>query len=111
MNKRIIPLPGKVLIRMLPPETMERGLHLPDIAADHANSPEDAYRRKPAEKGIVIAMGTWPRSKSGFSIMPPFGVGATVLINRHHGTKFNRDLGENYRIVKNDEVLAVLDSA
>lgn len=59
-------------------------------------------------KGTVIAVGPWKKTKQGFAVLPDFKPGETVLLNEHAGTKLTRDLGENYRICRVDDVLCLL---
>lgn len=105
---RIKPLTGQILVTVLPIELKERGLILPEIAADPNPNEQDPYRRKPVRKGIVKEIGPWGKSKKGFALMPEFGKGATVLFNEHSGQKLTADIGNSLRILESSEVLAVL---
>jgi len=98
------PLKNQVLISLLPLDTMTRGgLHLPDIVQG-AGPLEKAWPRK----GYVVAIGAWRTTKQGFSILPDFKPGDMVLVNEYLGTKLTRNIGENYRLCRVDDVLAVL---
>lgn len=100
----IRPLTNQVLIRLLPLNPLtDGGLHLPDIAQTAAQG-EKARPRK----GLVIAIGPWRTGKKGLAILPDFQPGQTVLVSEYTGTKLTRDLGENYRICRVDDVLAIL---
>jgi len=96
---RIKPLTGQVLIFLIPRDRKDGSIHLPDT---------DDPERKPVRKGIVKAMGPWKRLKNGMGMLPPFGIGATVLVSEYHGHKLNRNIGEYLRLVRSDDVLAVL---
>lgn len=74
------------------------------VQESHAN-PE-----KPSANNIgkVIAIGKWPKLRNGMALMPEFGVGSKVLFNPWRGTKMQRGIGEQYRMVRNEDVLAVL---
>lgn len=103
---KIRPLPGQVLIQVLPPETQtETGLFLPDIAAD---APKGEKQRP--FKGVVIALGPWRKTKQGFGVLPDFGIGQTVICTPYRGTKLSRNIGERYQLVRADDVLAVVEN-
>lgn len=98
------PLTDQVLVEVLPPDTMTHGgISLPEICWD--GSPE----KKPPFKAVVLAIGPWRKTKQGFAVLPPFGVGAKVLCSAYRGTQLTRNIGERYRLVKSDDVLAVVD--
>lgn len=98
------PLSGQVLVSVLPPDTKSAGgVELPEITWD--GSPD----KKPPFKGVVIAMGPWRKTKQGFGVLPPFGIGSTVLCTPYRGTQLNRSLGNQYRLVDADDVVAVLE--
>lgn len=59
-------------------------------------------------KGVVIAIGAWRKTKQGFAILPDFQPGDTVLVSEYLGTKMTRNIGEQYRLCRIDDVLAVL---
>lgn len=98
------PLKNQVLISLLPPESKTAaGLFLPDCA-QLAPAFEKAWPRK----GTVLAIGPWRTTKAGFAILPDFKPGDTVLVNEYLGTKLTRNIGEQYRLCRVDDVLAVL---
>jgi len=105
---KIKPLTGSVLVQLLPPPEKEGNIFLPEISAEAASSSDDPYRRKQARRGIVHAIGPWPKAKNGFAILPQFGIGTTVILAPHVGTKLNRNIGEHFCMVRNTDVLAVL---
>lgn len=101
----IRPLTNQVLVRLLPlnPVT-DGGLHLPDIAQTAAQG-EKARPRK----GVVIAIGPWRTGKKGLAILPDVRINDTVLVSEYTGVKCSRGIGENLRIVKLEDVLAVIE--
>lgn len=104
---RVRPLNGQVLVRLLRPEYQTHGgLVLPDIALF---SPSGEKQRP--RKAIVIAVGAWRTTKQGLSILPDFHPGQRVLVSEYFGTKLTRNIGEEYRLCRIDDVLAVLESS
>ncbi len=105
LYKRIKPLTGQVLVELLPPDSKtETGLFIPDVAQ---NSPR-GEKSKPF-KAIVVEIGPWPKTKQGYAVLPPFGIGATVLCSAYSGTKLTRNVSERLLLVRSDDVLAVLE--
>ena len=101
----IRPLRGQVLVRLLPLEYQRAGkLHLPDIAVANERGQKTLPR-----KAIVIAIGQWRTTKQGLSILPDFHPGQRVLVSEYFGTKLTRNFGEEYRLCRIDDVLAVLE--
>jgi chaperonin GroES len=99
----IRPLTGHCLIRILPPdEKTSSGLWLADVAQERG---EKARPRK----GFVIACGPWKTTKQGYAILPDFRPGDTVLLSEYIGTKLTRAIGENLRLCRVDDVLAVVE--
>jgi chaperonin GroES len=104
MTAQIKPLKGQCLLQILPGDYKTgSGLHLPDIAMLAARG----LKQFPA-KARVIAVGPWKKTKQGFCVLPDFQPGQTVIVSHYLGTKLTRDLGENYRLCRVDDVLAVL---
>lgn len=100
----IRPLTNQCLIRILPPDDKTQGgLLLPDIAQ---GSPQGEKARP--RRGLVIAVGPWKTTKQGFSILPDFRPGDTVLLSEYIGTKLTRAIGENLRLCRVNDVLAVI---
>ena len=100
----IKPLRGQVLIRILPnPPESYGGIFLPDVAFDRIKGDKAKPRR-----GLVIATGPWKQTKSGFAILPEIKPGDTVLVSEYLGTKLTRAIGENLRLCRLDDVLALL---
>lgn len=107
----IRPLTGQILLRILPRETISPGgiefpqRHLsPEEVQERNHNPEPP----PPDIGIVEAIGPWPRLKNGLAVPPPFPAGAKVLVREGSGQKLNRDVGERLKLVRNEDVLAVI---
>ena len=107
----IKPLCGQVLVELDAPDKFTAGgIEIPGYTL----SPEDhqqAARRPtppPGVTGIVKSIGAWPKTRSGLARMPEFGVGAKVIIGPHTGLEMQRSLGERMKMVRNEQVLAVL---
>ena len=96
----IKPLKNQVLVKLLPHEYEGLIFHDPDFKDEKAAP----------RKGVVVAIGQWRTTKQGFSILPDFHVGQRVIVNEYLGTKLTRDIGENYRLCRIDDVLAVCET-
>ena len=93
----IKPLSDRVVVRPAPAEEKtSSGLFIPDTA-----------KEKP-QKGTVVAVGQG-RYENGTKIDMTVKEGDTVLYGKYAGTEITLD-GEEYLIMREDEVLAVLDS-
>lgn len=95
----IRPFQGQVLVEMLPSDAFTQGgLEIPDKA-----------KEKPQE-GIVRRIGTWRQARKSRSLIPyDFRVGDKVLVDRRSwGPIIDRHIGERFRLVKADQILAVL---
>lgn len=108
---RLRPLTGQVLVEILPADKRSAGgIELPE----HTMSPEEnqlSARRPtmpPGLTGLVKAIGPWPKLSNGMMLMPEFGVGARVVIGRGAGLDLQRGIGERLKMVRNDQVLAVM---
>ncbi len=65
--------------------------------------PETAEKEKPAQ-GKVIAIGAGEKiRKSGIK------KGDQVVFEKYAGTEFNSPTGEEYKILKEDEILAIIE--
>lgn len=109
---RLRPLTGCVLLQVLPAEKISPGnIALPD---EMPLSPEavQAGHRHPTPPApltcIVRAIGKWPVNRKGLMRMPEYGVGARVIVRHNAGIQMERSIGQNYRMVNQSEVLAVL---
>lgn len=104
---KIRPLRGQVLVRLLPPEyNLAGGLVLPDYLPLF----EERGDKKLPRKAIVIAVGQWRKTKQGFHILPDFHPGQRVLVSEYFGTKLTRNIGEEYRLCRIDDVLAIVET-
>jgi len=110
----IRPLSGCVLIRVLPKESRSTGgIELPQ----HTTTPEEQqqlnHHPEPPlpDIGIVEAIGPWPKTPDGKMIPPPFPPGAKVLVREGSGQKLHRDIGERLKLVRTEDILAVLSEA
>jgi co-chaperonin GroES (HSP10) len=108
---RIKPLTGHVLIKVLPPDTVTSGgIQIPN----HTFSPEEQQQRAhhpeppPPLKCKVLEIGPWKKLKNGLALLPPFTTNATVLIRNGSGKPLNYGMTEELRLVRNEDVLAVL---
>jgi co-chaperonin GroES (HSP10) len=108
---KVRPLTGQVLVEILPADSRSSGgIDLPE----HTPSPEEnqeAARRPsvpPGLTGVVKAIGAWPKLANGMALMPEFGVGTRVVIGPHAGLDLTRGIGERLKMVRNDQVLAVI---
>lgn len=108
---KVVPLTGQVLVEILPSDKRSAGgIDL----IEHTPSPEDnqqSARRPtmpPGLTGIVKAIGPWPKLANGMALMPEFGVGSKVILKPHAGLEMHRNVGERLKMVRNDQVLAVL---
>lgn len=108
---RVKPLPGQVLVEILPAEKRSAGgIDL----IEHTASPQENQEssRRPAMPlgvtGIIKAIGAWPKLANGLTAMPEFGVGARVVIGPHAGLDMHRGIGERLKMVRNEQVLAIL---
>lgn len=108
----IRPLSGQVLIRVLPPETRSSGgIEIPQRRKSPEEVQQDNHHPEPPppQIGVVEAIGPWPRLKNGMAVLPPFPPGAKVLVREGSGAKLNRGIGERLKLIRTDDVLAVLN--
>lgn len=108
---KVRPLTGQVLIELDPREKESvGGVAIPE----HTKSPEEyqAEARRPVQPapltGTVREIGAWPRLKNGKAVLPPFGIGAKVLIPRYGGVDMHWDVSGRLKMVRTEDVLAVL---
>jgi chaperonin GroES len=91
------PLGDRVIIKALPQESMTKGgVILPDSA-----------KEKP-QQGEVVAVGNGKVLDSGTKLNMDVKVGDKVLYGKYSGTEIKID-GEDYLIVKESEVLCILN--
>lgn len=100
---KLRPLKNQVLISLLPLEANAGSIFLPDVARE-----DPLGQKHRPRKGVVVAIGEWRKTKAGFAILPDFQPGDTVLISDYSGAKLTRNIGENYRLCRVEDVLAVV---
>ena len=94
---RVRPLYDRVLLRRLDPVEQARGgIIIPDTA-----------KEKPLE-AEVVAIGDGKRLDDGSLAELTVKVGDTVLVGKYGGTEIKLD-DEDYLIVREDEVLGILN--
>ena len=95
MNVR--PLHDRVLIRRLEEkEVVKGGIIIPDTA-----------KEKPQE-GIVVAVGPGRVTDNGTRVTPGVKAGDRILFGKYSGTDIKIE-GEEHLILREDDVLAVID--
>jgi chaperonin GroES len=91
------PLGDRILVKRLEArDVVKGGIIIPDSA-----------KEKPQE-GVVVALGEGRRIKSGKVLPFDVKVGDRVLIEKYTGSEIKIE-GEEYTIIKEDGVLAVLE--
>lgn len=99
MKKKIQPLHDRLLVRRIEEaEGKTGGIIIPDTA-----------KEKP-QHGEVLAVGLGRVLENGTKVQPLVKAGDKVLLGKYSGTEVKID-DEEYLILKEDEVLVVLDSA
>lgn len=93
---RIRPLQGQVLVEMLPADDTVGSLALPDVAQETPT------------KAIVRELGPWPLNRKGNMIPYDFKKGNTVLVSKYSGIQMNRNIGEKFKMVPWDKIVAVI---
>ncbi len=97
MNIR--PLYDRIVVKRLEEkETVQGGIIIPDSA-----------KEKPQE-GEVVAVGQGKRLESGKVVSPDVKAGDRILFGKYSGSEIKLD-GEEYIIMREDEVLGVLEGA
>ncbi len=97
MNVR--PLQDRLLVRRVEEvETTKGGIIIPDAA-----------KERPLE-GKVISVGSGKRLEDGTLVALDVKAGDRILFGKYSGQEIKLD-GEEYLIMREDEVLAVIDSA
>jgi chaperonin GroES len=96
----IRPLYDRIVVKRVetPLEQMQGGLYIPDSA-----------KEKPQE-GEVVAVGKGKRLEDGKLIALDVQVGDRILFGKYSGSDIKLD-GEEYLIMREDEVLGVLEGA
>ena len=98
MNIR--PLYDRVVVKRIEPsEEMQGGLYIPDSA-----------KEKPQE-GEVVAVGKGKRLENGNIVPLDVQVGDRVLFGKYSGSEAPKSIGEEYLIMREDEILGILEGA
>ena len=98
MNIR--PLYDRIVVKRIEDtEQMQGGLYIPDSA-----------KEKPQE-GEVVAVGKGKRLDDGKLVPLDVQVGDHVLFGKYSGTDAPKSIGEEYLIMREDEILGVLEGA
>jgi co-chaperonin GroES (HSP10) len=102
---------GQVLLRIEPPETHSAGgIELPQrrITPEEQQQLNHHPQPPPPFTATVEAIGRWPSLKNGLHLLPPFPVGAKVLVRTGSGQDLQRGIGERLKLVRTEDVLAVI---
>jgi chaperonin GroES len=95
---KIRPLYDRIVVkRVEEQQQMQGGLYIPDTA-----------KEKPQE-GEVVAVGKGKRLEDGKVVPLDVEVGNRILFGKYSGSDIKID-GEEYLIMREDEVLGILDS-
>ena len=95
---QIRPLYDRVVVKRIEQkETLQGGLYIPDSA-----------KEKPQE-GEVVAIGKGKRLEDGKLVPLDVQVGDRILFGKYSGSDIKLD-GEEYLIMREDEVLGILDA-
>ena len=96
---KIRPLYDRIVVKRIEEqETVRGGIIIPDSA-----------KEKPQE-GEVVAVGNGKRLEDGKLVPLDVKVGDRILFGKYSGNDIKLD-GEEYMIMREDEVLGVLDAA
>lgn len=97
MALKLKPIGDKLLVKRLEAEEKTRGgIVLPDSA-----------KEKPAQ-GTVVALGDGKKSKGGDVVEFQVKKGDTVLFSSYAGTEV-KDQGEDYLIMSESDILAIIE--
>ena len=95
---KIRPLYDRIVVKRIEDkEQMQGGLYIPDTA-----------KEKPQE-GEVVAVGKGKRLEDGKVVALDVQVGDRILFGKYSGSEIKLD-GQEYMIMREDEVLGILDS-
>jgi chaperonin GroES len=95
---KIRPLYDRIVVKRIEQqEQLQGGLHIPDSA-----------KEKPQE-GEVVAVGKGKRLEDGKVVPLDIQVGDRILFGKYSGSDIKLD-GEEYLIMREDEVLGILDA-
>jgi chaperonin GroES len=95
---KIRPLYDRIVVKRIEQkEQMQGGLYIPDSA-----------KEKPQE-GEVVAVGKGKRLENGSLVPLDVQAGDRILFGKYSGSDIKLD-GEEYMIMREDEVLGILDA-
>ncbi len=95
---KIRPLYDRIVVKRIEQtEQMQGGLYIPDTA-----------KEKPQE-GEVVAVGKGKRLENGSLVSLDVQAGDRILFGKYSGSDIKLD-GEEYLIMREDEVLGILDA-
>jgi len=96
MNIR--PLYDRIVVKRIEEEEqMQGGLYIPDSA-----------KEKPQE-GEVVAIGKGKRLENGTLVPLDVQIGDRVLFGKYSGSEAPKSVGEEYLIMREDEILGILE--
>lgn len=99
MEIKLRPLGDRVVVKPLPREEVTKGgVYLPDTAT----------KEKPQE-GTVLAVGNGRLLDSGDRVPIDLEVGERVLFAKYAGTEFKSEEGEEFLILAEKDILAVVE--
>ena len=94
MFEKIKPLSDRVLVKRIEgEEKTAAGIIIPDAA------------KEKAQTGAVIAVGPGARDAAGKTMPMGVKIGDTIYFGKYAGT----DAGDDYLIIKEDEILGVIE--
>ena len=100
MDVKVRPLHDRILVRRVEePETTRGGIVIPDTAKD-----------KP-QHGIVVAVGKGKVTEDGKVLPLDVKEGDRIVFSKYAGTEINTASGEEYLIMRENEVLGILTGA
>lgn len=111
---RIKPLTGQVLVELLPAESVSvGGIAIPNRnkSAEEEQAEARSPVKPPGQRARVCEIGPWPKAGNGALLMPEFGLGAQVIIGSHAGIDMEWQIGRRFRMVEQNEVLAVISES
>ncbi len=95
---KIKPLGDRILVKPLEPEEKTKGgIVLPDTA-----------KEKPQE-GKVVAVGKGKSTEEGKNVPLEVKVGDKVLYGKYSGTEITTKDGEEYLILREEDILAIVE--
>jgi chaperonin GroES len=99
MGMNIRPLYDRIVVKRIEEkETVQGGIIIPDSA-----------KEKPQE-GEVVAVGQGKRLENGKVVALDVKAGDRILFGKYSGSEIKLD-GEEYQIMREDEVLGILEGA